>query len=270
MVNKLEATRVLANLGQLDWGHVGWWVALAVVVLACLQTLNAYAVPRSRGEFVRLWLRLTAHNAVWWLWWLVIWAGAMLIWGHTEALTGGLVVLALVGIGGRLWSANRLSVQQRTLVAKDLPNLAIKQPITLVAVHDLRIGAFRPAGWLARVVQRVNALDADGVLITGQWLDAAGADVFGQLMVLKAINKPCFGYLSAADKARDAKLAALEHGSDQRLAQILPALGVKLLNDAAPSPQATSVLAQTALALADVSPTKANLQIICIKPACNP
>lgn len=251
--------RVLANLG-----HVGWWIGLAVLVLACLQTLNAYAVPRSTADFVRLWGRLVIHNAVWWLLWLAIWAGAMLVWGHANTLTGVLLVLALVGIGWRLWSANRLSVHRQTILAKDLPRLVDNQPMTLVVVHDLRVGALRSAGWLTRLVQRVNALDADGVLITGQWLDAAGADVFGKLMMLKALNKPCFGTLSAADKARDAKLATLGQNSDQQLAQILPALGVTLLDDAAPSAQTTPALAQIARAL-DGLTSKAPLQVVRIQ-----
>lgn len=252
-----------------NFGHLGWGIALAVVILSCLQTLNAYTVPRSSAEFVRLWWRLIGHNAVWWLLWLVCWTSAKIAVGEADGWIVTALLLALLAIVWQLWERNWLTVQQQTILVKDLaktvPHLALNQPVRLVVVHDLRVGALRPVGWLRRLVQRINALDADGVLITGQWLDAAGADVFGKLMLLKTINKPCFGRLSTIDKMRDDKLTALEHGGDQPLAQMLPALGITWLDETASVTPTTAPLQQIAHAL-DLACANSTLQFIHIQP----
>ncbi|MFM8354827.1 MAG: metallophosphoesterase [Gammaproteobacteria bacterium] len=90
------------------------------------------------------------------------------------AQTSGLALAGLASLLGiyAFVNAQRLTVRAHTLrVPASAPRQAAG--IRLVQISDVHVGSRTPA-FLARVVRRVNQLDADVVLITGDLIDFAG------------------------------------------------------------------------------------------------
>ena len=128
------------------------------------------------------------------------------------------LLLVAVWVPLAVWSivnAHRLVVRQ---VALSSPKL--DRPVRLVQVSDIHVGS-RGAGFLPRVVRRVNGLDPDAVLVTGDLID---------LMKLPEDALDAIGALSAP-----AFFAIGNHeryiGSDAVCAR-LESLGVTVLRNA--------------------------------------
>ena len=90
------------------------------------------------------------------------------------ARESGIALSALIGLLA-VWgfvNAQRLSVRPHVL---QVPSSAPAQVagVRLVQISDVHVGSRTPA-FLARVVRRVNRLEADAVLITGDLIDFAG------------------------------------------------------------------------------------------------
>ena len=127
-------------------------------------------------------------------------------------------LLAAVWVPLAVWSvvnAHRIEVRRIELSSPKLD-----RPARLVQVSDVHVGSRGP-GFLARIVRRVNALEPDAVLVTGDLID---------LMKLPADALDAMGTLSAP-----AFFATGNHeryiGSDAVCAR-LEALGVTVLRDA--------------------------------------
>ena len=127
-------------------------------------------------------------------------------------------LLAAVWVPLAVWSivnAHRIAVRRIELSSPKLD-----RPVRLVQVSDIHVGS-RGAGFLARIVRRVNALAPDAVLVTGDLID---------LMKLPPEVLDSVGALSAP-----AFFATGNHeryiGSDAVCAR-LEALGVTVLRDA--------------------------------------
>ena len=130
---------------------------------------------------------------------------------------GAALLLAAVYVPLALWSiasAHRIEVRRIEISSPKLD-----RPVRLVQVSDVHVGS-RGAGFLPRVVRRVNALRPDAVLVTGDLID---------LMKLPADALDAMGALAAP-----AFFAIGNHeryiGSDAVCAR-LEALGVRVLRD---------------------------------------
>lgn len=171
---------------------------LAYVILwSGLQTFNANPTNR----FMRIWIKLILYYAAYTM---PMWA-LLIVIGWAQQVTpllsnlSGLTVLAMIVITGLYFytvivQPNRLRLHHQAL------DLNLKAPLTVAVLADLRIGLYsgKPRH-IRKLVATINNLSADVILITGDWLYYPGADLVGQLMLFKGVNKPIHTVMSISD-----------------------------------------------------------------------
>lgn len=173
-------------------------VLLAYIVLwSGLQTFNANPTKR----FMRIWLKLALYYAaytmpVWALLLVIGWSQDML--PILAQLSLPLVLVAVFAMGFYFYTVviqpNRLRLDHHAI------DLDLSTPLTVAVLADLRIGLYsgKPRH-IRKLVATINALPADAVLITGDWLYYPSADLVGQLMLFKGVNKPIYTVMSTSD-----------------------------------------------------------------------
>ena len=173
-------------------------VLLAYIILwSGLQTFNANPTKR----FMRIWLKLALYYAaytmpVWALLLVIGWSQEMLPILPQLSLT--LVLVAVFAMGFYFYTVviqpNRLRLDHHAI------DLDLSTPLTVAVLADLRIGLYsgKPRH-IRKLVATINALPADAVLITGDWLYYPSADLVGQLMLFKGVNKPIYTVMSTSD-----------------------------------------------------------------------
>ena len=173
-------------------GLAPWWPA--GIVLGAMLLVSAVALP------VPMWARRKPLHPAWqWLgaiamgwfssllvltllrdlllaaWWAagaagVVAAPAAAAWRHGSAAAVVLAAVAASAIG--LWNARRTARVRRIDIA--LPQLpAALQGFTIAQLSDLHVGPTIGRGYIARIVERVNALQPDVVAITGDLVDGS-------------------------------------------------------------------------------------------------
>lgn len=173
-------------------------VLLAYIILwSGLQTFNANPTKR----FMRIWLKLVLYYAaytmpVWALLLVIGWSQDML--PILAQLSLPLVLVAVFAMGFYFYTVviqpNRLRLDHHAI------DLDLSTPLTVAVLADLRIGLYsgKPRH-IRKLVATINALPADAVLITGDWLYYPSADLVGQLMLFKGVNKPIYTVMSTSD-----------------------------------------------------------------------
>ena len=166
--------------------YIGLWSGL--------QTFNANPTKRFR----RIWLKLSMYYAAYTM---PFWA-ALLIVGCLQDMLGQLslplVLITLLAMTLYFYTVviqpNRLRLEHHTV------DLDLKAPLTIAVLADLRIGLYsgKPRH-IRKLIATINDLSADAVLITGDWLYYPSADLVGQLMLFKAVNKPVYTVMSTSD-----------------------------------------------------------------------
>lgn len=238
-------------MGNSWLSQLGWWIAIAVAVIACLKML--YTNPAQK---IKVWLQLVVYYARYWALWLWGWSlwHCWIDWQLFYAMTA---VLALVYLYLTWIEPNRLQVRYQSIyLGKPMSEATTAKPVTsikLAVIGDVHIGMFSNPRQLERVVQRLNQLDVDAILVTGDWLYHSSADIMGKLLVLKSLNKPCFSVLSEADTEQLHHIEQRYHDSDgadylllnERLPVVLQTLGITLLEDSTPIAMTTHANSQT-------------------------
>ncbi|MGM8885065.1 hypothetical protein ACS8FD_03910 [Psychrobacter sp. 1U2] len=173
-------------------------VLLAYIVLwSWLQTFNANPTKR----FVAIWLKLILYYAAYTM---PFWA-VLTVVGWTYGLTPKLmglttsaVLFILVAMGLYFYTVvvqpNRLRLHHQEI------DLSLDKPLTVAVLADLRIGLYsgKPRH-IRKLITTINELSVDAVLITGDWLYYPGADLVGQMMLFKGVNKPIYTVMSISD-----------------------------------------------------------------------
>ncbi|MEN6669737.1 hypothetical protein AAJP47_05095 [Psychrobacter sp. B38] len=169
---------------------------LAYIVLwSGLQTFNANPTKR----FLRIWVKLILYYAAYTMpvWMLLLslswWQDALPILASTPVVLAALLAMGLY-FYTVIVQPNRLRLEQHSV------DLNLSTPLTIAVLADLRIGLYsgKPRH-IRKLVTTLNALSADAVLITGDWLYYPSADLVGQLMLFKGINKPVYTVMSTSD-----------------------------------------------------------------------
>lgn len=173
-------------------------VLLAYIILwSGLQTFNANPTKR----FMRIWFKLALYYAAYTM---PVWALLLVIgWSQDTLpilaqLSLPLVLVAVFAMGFYFYTVviqpNRLRLDHHAI------DLDLSTPLTVAVLADLRIGLYsgKPRH-IRKLVATINALPADAVLITGDWLYYPSADLVGQLMLFKGVNKPIYTVMSTSD-----------------------------------------------------------------------
>lgn len=171
---------------------------LAYIVLwSGLQTFNANPTKR----FLRIWIKLVLYYAAYTM---PFWAVLLLLGWSQDTLpmlaqtSVSFVLSAVLAMGLYFFTVivqpNRLRLDHHSI------DLDLSTPLTVAVLADLRIGLYsgKPRH-IRKLVATINALSADAVLITGDWLYYPSADLVGQLMLFKGVNKPIYTVMSTSD-----------------------------------------------------------------------
>ncbi|MDN5897610.1 MAG: hypothetical protein ACTH8Z_04075 [Psychrobacter sp.] len=171
---------------------------LAYIVLwSGLQTFNANPTKR----FMRIWFKLALYYAAYTM---PVWV-VLLIIGWLQAVSPMLAQLSLlsvlmISLAMGLYFYTVVVQPNRLRLAHQAIDLDLSTPLTVAVLADLRIGIYsgKPRH-IRKLVATINALQADAVLITGDWLYYPSADLVGQLMLFKGVNKPVYTVMSTSD-----------------------------------------------------------------------
>lgn len=177
---------------------LGYVFTAYVVVWSCLKTFEANV---STG-FLRTWLQLICYYARYYMVWLIVWTGVQL---YIDSKPFEWLILALAGLYLYMtaFEPNLIKITRQT-VELSSPNFPIQQPLRLAVVSDIHVGLFWGRGYQIRhLIQKLNRLEVDAVIVTGDWLYHAGADIIGKLQLFKALNKPCYTVFSEQDLLYD-------------------------------------------------------------------
>ena len=219
-----------------NWlGQIGWWIAIGVVIAAGLRTL--YANPKTQK--IKVMLQLVTLYARYWVWWLLSWS----IWHLSvdgQVFYWWVAVLSLLYLYMNWVEPHRLRVQSRQIALPDNRQVPAQSlsPLRLAVIGDIHVGIFSTKHRLERLVNQLNRLDVDAILCVGDWLYHPGADLIGQMLIFKALNKPCYSVLSQAD-VEQLQAIDRQQGSgnyllaNERLTQVLATLGIQVIDDQA-------------------------------------
>lgn len=102
----------------------------------------------------------------------------------TILFMGGIALV--VGFAGTLYQFKTPNVVSHVIYVKNL-NPAL-EGLKVVQLSDLHIGPLLKDKWLARVVERVNSINPDVVLITGDFVDGSADTLSPLFLPLKDLN----------------------------------------------------------------------------------
>ncbi len=133
------------------------WLAdvIAWVGMFCMglfSSLLVLSLARDIALLIVDWLDQRAHWAAASAWWVVFAAGVMSVWGLWNARRRARIVQVDIPVAG---------------LPKDLHGFRIAQ------ITDIHVGPTIKHGYLRRIVEAVNALEADAVAITGDLVDGS-------------------------------------------------------------------------------------------------
>ncbi|MEH6668146.1 MAG: hypothetical protein V7689_10355, partial [Psychrobacter sp.] len=162
-----------------------------------LQTFNANPTKR----FMRIWVKLALYYAaytmpVWAVLLIMVWSQELMPMLAQLSLSAVLMAILMMGLYFYTVTVqpNRLRLEHHSI------DLDLSTPLKVAVLADLRIGIYggKPRH-IRKLVSTINALSADAVLITGDWLYYPSADLVGQLMLFKGVNKPVYTVMSTSD-----------------------------------------------------------------------
>lgn len=211
---------------MLSWFfELGWWIAIWLAVYTCLKTFKT----KPNRPFIIVWLQLIIYHGRWWALWVLLWANIQLIL-DSHTLYWVINVIALLYLYMTWIEPNRLQVCHHQInISTDNANNS--ETLKIALLGDVHFGIFHDKKQLKRWVKRLNRLKVDAVVFTGDWLYHAGADIVGQMMILKAVNKPMFTTLSQDDINQE--IGQSEIVPNVKLTDILTTLGVQILHNQA-------------------------------------
>ncbi|MEN8625290.1 hypothetical protein [Psychrobacter proteolyticus] len=162
-----------------------------------LQTFNANPTKR----FLRIWVKLALYYAaytmlVWAILLIIVWSQDLIPMLGQLSLFAVLMAILMMGLYFYtvIVQPNRLRLEHHSI------DLDLSTPLKVAVLADLRIGIYggKPRH-IRKLVSTINALSVDAVLITGDWLYYPSADLVGQLMLFKGVNKPVYTVMSTSD-----------------------------------------------------------------------
>ena len=147
----------------------GWRPGTAALLALLVGPAAGWLVHQARRNAWTRWLQRAVYlwvGLAFVLLCIVVPVHLLLLLGLPDGVARGLLVAVFVALA--VWSivnAHRIEVRHIELASPKLD-----RPVRLVQVSDVHVGSRGP-GFLPRIVRRVNALEPDAVLVTGDLID---------------------------------------------------------------------------------------------------
>lgn len=196
------ATRLIDGFGWTGNAAVAGWVAISVLFISLPLGLAASRLlPKTIGAaftwVAYLWmgafgLMLTSVLVTDVLRWAVTSGYPSLAAPAGVAQAWAMVAVTVPGVALGLYRARNPVVERQTVAVKQLAEGL--NGLKLVQLTDVHIGETLDRAFLASVVAKVNALNPDVVVITGDLVDAPVAALQGELDPLKDVVAPLGRY----------------------------------------------------------------------------
>ena len=187
------------KLGKL-WRVFGW-ACLAAMACSAWDCAGRW---QTQGQWAAVFLKLW----VYWFSWLaapVLWVALCVkaaqavrrqVWG---AAGMHMLAVALVSVG--LWATliepHQIHIRYTTLTG--MPAAAGAQPLRLALVADVHWGLFFRDHQVRHLAERLNELDADAVIVAGDWTYEPKRDLEAGFAPFKSLRMPVFGVLGNHD-----------------------------------------------------------------------
>lgn len=172
------------------------WLSVTLSYVVLMSFLRAH-MSETWGTYIKVFAQMVIFYAVplmpfvviWCVW--QTWQGSMALW----------LCMSIMGLVALYLYARVIEPQMLRIHRHDVP-LGLEKPLNIVVVADIHVGLF--SGYerqLTDIVSKVNGLDdIDAVVFSGDWTYEPGADIVGQLMLLKSIKHPCYHVLGNHDE----------------------------------------------------------------------
>ncbi len=176
-----------------EYDHT-WKVFLPVSFLATVNFIGTmFAARQAWNEAVRLWwIATVSYIGILWIafWFLLVYAlvqsAAQFVRPIPARASQYIVVIGLLAlVSYSVYHARQIQVKTVEIFSDK-----VDEPITVVQLTDLHLGAINRENFVERVVAQTNALEPDLVVITGDLLDT-GASV-EMLQGFNRLKAPAF------------------------------------------------------------------------------
>jgi hypothetical protein len=107
----------------------------------------------------------------------------------TQSRVTGIVIIAIVTLVSLYAIVNAMFINVKTF---EIPIANLDKPVSIVQISDLHIGTIHNSAYLENVVKKVNGLNPDMVLITGDLVDGTGPLNLKSLLPLKELKPKSF------------------------------------------------------------------------------
>jgi len=193
------------------WLDLDYWLTAAVFVpLFFSQIIVRLYLPQANSGWI-FWLRRGAD----------LWLGisplllCMLVLTEVPVALGWLTAASaasgILGLTLALTMFSVLNAYSPSVVTVQISSPKVTSPLRFVQITDVHIGS-RSAGFLERVMNKVNALNADFLCITGDFIDAPGITE-EQLSALSSCPVPIYFTIGNHERYEDLEniLQRLKH-----------------------------------------------------------
>jgi predicted MPP superfamily phosphohydrolase len=199
------------------WLDLGGWLTFTIFMPLFFSQVVVRMYLRHANSGLVFWLRRGAD----------LWLGisplllCMLLVAEVPVglgwLSASTAAYTLIGLTSALTAFSVLNAYSPSLVKVPLRSHKLSTILRFVQITDVHIGS-RSAGFLARVMQQVNSVDADFLCITGDFIDAPGIGE-EQLSALRDCRLPIYFSIGNHERYEDLEDILLR----------LQRLGVKVL-----------------------------------------
>lgn len=187
---------------------ISWWcrALMGIVVLAIALKYQAYTFgggtffePAVKGSLLLIWealygalviaafLLLIKDISTLGLWLLKFFGVSLSFSLNRNAVLFSILTLSIVSGFWGLYEAVRVpDVRNETISIKNLP--AVWGDTRIVLLSDLHIGPVQGREWLQKIVDKVNQLQPDLILITGDFVDGQVSRILPELAPLKSLR----------------------------------------------------------------------------------
>lgn len=177
-------------------------VIAMVLTWSLVQTFNHNPPAhfmRIWGQLILLWL---APTMPWWGVFILVamlasiipfWLGAVLF------IIAAIYFYSVCVVPNQL-RTRALAIPSHIHTATDAQNnVTCSESKKVIVISNIRLGLFSHPRRLNKLVRKINEIDAECVLVLGEWLYNPPADLVGRLMQIRAINKPIYAIQGAHD-----------------------------------------------------------------------